>query len=185
MDTKVILDNQLLNITLKRLCHQLIENNPTFDDVVLIGIQPRGGFLVDKVADLLLKTKKIKVRKGKLDVTYHRDDFRTRSKPIEASTTEIDFLVEDYKVILVDDVLFTGRTIRAAMDALLSFGRPKKVELMVLVDRRFNRQLPIQPDYTGIDVDTIDEAFVKVEWKEIEDGKDDTVWLMRKKDNTE
>lgn len=112
-----------------------------------------------------------KIEYGKLDITFYRDDFRIRKAPLKANTTEIDFLVEDKKVILVDDVLYTGRTVQAALTALQHYGRPKSVELMTMVDRRFNRHLPIQSDYTGMTIDALDEAYVKVEWVE-EEGID-------------
>jgi len=155
-----------------RLCHQLIENYHIFEDACLIGVQPRGVFFADRIYKKLTNTLKIKnIEYGKLDITFHRDDFRTREKPLKASVTEIDFLVEGKKVILIDDVLYTGRTIQAAMSALQHYGRPEKVELVAMVDRRFNRHLPIQSDYIGLTIDAIDEAYVKVEWEE-QDGQD-------------
>lgn len=111
---------------------------------------------------------------GNLDITFYRDDFRRREKPLIPSATNIDFVIENKKVVLVDDVLYTGRTIRSGMDALLAFGRPRKVELLVLVDRRFRRDLPIQADYVGQTVDTLVSERVSVEWKEIE-GEDKVV----------
>lgn len=111
---------------------------------------------------------------GNLDITFYRDDFRRRENPLIPSATNIDFVIENKKVVLVDDVLYTGRTIRAGLDALLAFGRPEKVELLTLIDRRFNRDLPIQPDYVGKTVDTLVSERVSVEWKEIE-GEDKVV----------
>mgnify|MGYP000406150163 FL=1 len=104
---------------------------------------------------------------GKLDITFYRDDVRTSLHV--ANKTDIPFSIEEKNVILIDDVLWTGRTIRAALDALLDFGRPSKVELCVLIDRRFSRQLPIQPDYTGRAIDTITSQKVKVFWQEKDD----------------
>ena len=109
-----------------------------------------------------------KIDYGKLDITFYRDDFRTREVPLKASSTELDFLVEGKDVILIDDVLYTGRTIQAGLSALQHYGRPREVKLLSLIDRRFNRHLPIQSDYIGLRVDAIDEAYVKVEWEEVE-----------------
>jgi len=167
---KIILEGKQFEVTILRLCHQLIEVHDDFKDSVIIGLQPRGIYLATRIAAELrkiLKNKKVKC--GNLDITFYRDDFR-RKELIPNSTT-IDFTIEDKNVILVDDVLFTGRTIRAGLDAMLAFGRPKDVELLVLVDRRFSRNLPIQAKYTGIVIDSIESQNVKVEWKEL-DGKD-------------
>jgi pyrimidine operon attenuation protein/uracil phosphoribosyltransferase len=105
---------------------------------------------------------------GSLDITFFRDDFRRREEPISPNQTDINFLVEGKKVVFIDDVLYTGRSIRAGMDAINSFGRPKQIELLVLIDRRFSRELPIEPNYVGKTVDAIDSEKVVVEW-------DDTV----------
>lgn len=160
---KTILNKYQLNITIERLAYQLIENYVELNSVVLVGIQPRGIFLADKIFELLQKMNpEQKIRYGKLDITFYRDDIR---KELHApNQTEMLFSLEDKNVILVDDVLYTGRTIRAALDALLAFGRPKKVELCVLINRRFSRQLPIQPDYCGKSIDSIISQKVKVEW---------------------
>ncbi len=170
MKTKILLEKALFEITLKRLAHQLIEVHDDFKESVIIGLQPRGIYLarrIQKELQGILKTKSILC--GDLDITFHRDDFR--KKELIPNKTNIDFLIEDKNVVLVDDVLFTGRTIRAGLDALIDFGRPKDIELMVLVDRRFSRHVPIQAKYTGIKVDSISSQNVKVEWKETE-GKD-------------
>jgi pyrimidine operon attenuation protein/uracil phosphoribosyltransferase len=159
-----LLDAKRMDLTLRRLCHQLIENYDQFEDTCIIGIQNRGGFLSDRIQKVLKELKYDKFLYGKLDITFYRDDFRTREQPLAAHETQIDFLVEDKKLILVDDVLFTGRTVQAALTALQHFGRPKEVELLVLVDRRFHRQLPLEADYVGVQVDALDDAYVKVEW---------------------
>ena len=112
-----------------------------------------------------------KIALGYLDITFFRDDFRRTDKPLEANKTQIDFLVENKKVIFIDDVLYTGRSIRAALTAVQSFGRPSGIELLVLIDRRFSRDLPIQPDYRGRQVDAINNEKVKVSWSE-QDGED-------------
>ncbi len=119
------------------------------------------------------------IENGKLDITFYRDDFRLRSKPLRASVTEMDFLVENKKVVLMDDVLYTGRSVQAALTALQHYGRPRRIELLSLVDRRFNRDLPIKADYTGIRVDALDEAYVRVEWQEIQ-GEDQVLLFPQK-----
>ncbi|MFW2477810.1 MAG: bifunctional pyr operon transcriptional regulator/uracil phosphoribosyltransferase PyrR [Sediminibacterium sp.] len=162
---KTILSGQQLALTVKRLAHQILENNATLDNTVIIGLQPRGIFLSDRiVTELASLVNKDTIEYGKLDITFYRDDVR-KSLHI-ANTTDIPFSLENKHVILIDDVLYTGRTIRAALDALLAFGRPSKVSLCVLIDRRFSRELPIQPDFTGKTIDTIISQKVKVCWKE-------------------
>ncbi|MBT8266156.1 MAG: bifunctional pyr operon transcriptional regulator/uracil phosphoribosyltransferase PyrR [Bacteroidia bacterium] len=177
MSQKVLLNAKEVNIILHRLACQLIENHDDFSNTVLIGIQPRGKFLVDRLAKMLREEYKIKeVQLGYLDITFYRDDFRRGDKTLEANTTEISFIVENKNVVFVDDVLFTGRSIRAALTAIQSFGRPNEIELLVLIDRRFSRHLPIQPDYRGRQVDAINKEKVKVNWKENE--KEDSVYLI-------
>ncbi len=162
---KTILDKNNLDLTIQRLSHQLLENHGDFSETVLIGLQPRGIYLADKIVSQLKSLNpKYKIQYGKLDITFYRDDIRKQLHV--ANHTDISFSIEDKKVILIDDVLYTGRTIRAALDALLSFGRPKKVELCVLIDRKFSRQLPIQPDYWGKAIDSIVSQKIKVEWDE-------------------
>ncbi|TAG08405.1 MAG: bifunctional pyr operon transcriptional regulator/uracil phosphoribosyltransferase PyrR, partial [Sphingobacteriia bacterium] len=149
-----ILSEQQMALTVKRLAHQMLENNAALENTVLIGLQPRGIYLSDRiVAELKEMLPKKKLHYGKLDITFYRDDVR-KSLHI-ANATDIPFSVEGKTVILIDDVLYTGRTIRAALDALLDFGRPSKVALCVLIDRRFSRELPIQPDFAGKAIDTI------------------------------
>ncbi|MGB4848423.1 MAG: bifunctional pyr operon transcriptional regulator/uracil phosphoribosyltransferase PyrR [Saprospiraceae bacterium] len=169
---RIILSEQKLNLVLDRLTHQLLEHHGDFSDTCLIGIQPRGKPLSDRIVRRLGTLGKLhNLQYGLLDITFHRDDFRTRNEPLKASVTKIDFLVDHKKVILIDDVLYTGRTIQAAISALQHFGRPEKIELLVLIDRRFNRDLPIQSDYAGMVVDALDQAYVKVEWQEDGGGK--------------
>lgn len=158
-----ILDKQQLHLTILRLSHQLLENHLDLKDVVFIGMQPRGVNVANKIVESVkhLCPNEI-IQYGLLDITFYRDDIRNELH--KASKTEIPFSIEGKQVILIDDVLYTGRTIRAALDALQDFGRPQKVELCVLVDRRFNRELPIQPDYYGKAIDTIISQKVKVEW---------------------
>ena len=160
---KIILDKHQLHLTILRLSHQLLENQLNLNDVVFIGLQPRGVKVSDKIiASIKQLCPDEKVKYGILDITFYRDDIRDELHV--ANKTDIPFSIEGKKVILIDDVLYTGRTIRAALDALQDFGRPQKVELCVLVDRRFNRELPIQPDYCGKAIDTVISQKVKVEW---------------------
>ncbi|RVT74986.1 bifunctional pyr operon transcriptional regulator/uracil phosphoribosyltransferase PyrR [Flavobacterium sufflavum] len=177
MTQKVLLNSKEVNIILHRLACQLIEKHLDFKDTILIGIQPRGTFLAERLKEVLEKeydTPKIKL--GYLDITFFRDDFRRTEKPLEANKTNINFIVENKKVIFIDDVLYTGRSIRAALTAIQSFGRPSGIELLTLIDRRFSRDLPIQPDYRGRQVDAINDEKVKVSWKE-NDGED-AVYLV-------
>lgn len=179
MSQKVLLSAKEINIILHRLACQLIENHLDFKDTVLIGIQPRGVRVAERLKNILEEAYRIEqIKLGYLDITFFRDDFRRGEKPLEANKTRIDFLVEGKKVVFIDDVLYTGRSIRAALTAIQSFGRPEEIELLTLIDRRFSRHLPIQPDYRGRQVDAINEEKVKVTWKEQEG--EDTVFLINK-----
>ncbi len=166
---RVIIREERFQLTIDRLCYELIEKCSHFSEICFIGIQPRGSLLSDRIYSRLQELMQgVKMWYGKLDITFYRDDFRTRQKPLRASVTEMNFLVEGKHVVLIDDVLYTGRTVQAALTALNHYGRPKEVELMVMVDRRFNRALPIQADYIGITVDALEHAYVRVGWKEQE-----------------
>jgi len=174
---KSLFTRQHLQITIERLAHELIENHLDFADTVLIGMQPRGVYLSNRIYQKLKDLMpEVTIPYGTLDITFYRDDFNTSPELHIAKETQIDFSLENKKVILVDDVLYTGRTIRAGLDALLDFGRPESVELLVLIDRRFSRELPIQPDYVGMTVDSVAAQKVKVLWKE-KDKKDEVVML--------
>ncbi|MDU8887251.1 bifunctional pyr operon transcriptional regulator/uracil phosphoribosyltransferase PyrR [Yeosuana sp. MJ-SS3] len=177
MSQKVLLNAKEVNIILHRLACQLIEKHTDFTDTVLIGIQPRGKFLANRLVKILSEAYKIKnIQLGYLDITFYRDDFRRGDKPLEANTTEVDVIIENKKVVFIDDVLYTGRSIRAALTAIQSFGRPKEIELLTLIDRRFSRHLPIQPDYKGRQVDTINEEKVVVNWQE--NNGEDKIYLI-------
>lgn len=170
---KSILSEQQLAITIKRLAHQILENHVGLANTVLIGLQPRGIYLSDKVAEEIKKEiHQEKIPYGKLDITFYRDDIRKELH--NANQTDIPFSIEGKNVILIDDVLYTGRTIRAALDALLDFGRPEKVELCVLIDRRFSRQFPIQADYVGKSIDSIVTQKIKVFWMK-KDNKEEVI----------
>jgi pyrimidine operon attenuation protein/uracil phosphoribosyltransferase len=177
MSSRLILNEKNFDITVNRLCFELIENHDDFADTVIIGLQPRGVNLAQRITGKLRQfLPQRNIVSGNLDITFFRDDFRRRENVLVPSATQIDFIIENKKVILVDDVLYTGRTIRAALDAILAFGRPAKVELAVLIDRKFSRHVPIEPNYVGKAIDTIMSDKVKVLWQET-DQKDE-VWLF-------
>ena len=178
MQKKLILDSDLLTITLDRLCQELIENHGDFEQTILLGLQPRGIFLAEWLQEKLNIACNKEIPLGYLDATFHRDDFRRREIPAKASETKVPFLIEGKKVVLIDDVLYTGRTVRAALDAMIAFGRPEKVELLVLIDRKHTRELPISADYVGKYVNTLDSQKVLVEM----DGghKHNKIWLINK-----
>lgn len=179
MSKKTLLNSKDIEIILHRLACQLIENHNDFSNTVLIGLQPRGVFLANRLSDLLKNEYNIDdLKLGLLDITFYRDDFRRKETPLAAETTKIDFLIEGKKVVIIDDVLYSGRSIRAALTALQSYGRPENIELLVLIDRRFSRHLPIQPNYRGRQVDAINEEKVLVTWKET--NKKDAVYIEQK-----
>jgi len=179
MSKKILLNSKDIEIILHRLACQLIENHNDFCDTVLIGLQPRGSFLANRLVQLLENDYGIKdLKLGLLDITFYRDDFRRRPEPLAATSTKINFLIEDKKVVIIDDVLYSGRSVRAALTAIQSFGRPSTIELLVLIDRRFSRHLPIQPNYRGRQVDAINEEKVLVTWKETHEI--DAVYLEQK-----
>lgn len=172
MSSKTLLTSLEVDIILHRLACQLVEKHLDFSETKIIGLQPRGTKLAERLVKILQEEHQItSIQWGALDITFFRDDFRRNEKPLEANRTQINFLVENQRVIFIDDVLYTGRSINAALAAIQSFGRPKEVELLVLIDRRFSRHLPIQPDYRGRQVDVINNEKVKVCWKEY-DGED-------------
>lgn len=176
MRKKLIFDSRQLEITLNRLCQQLIENHLDFRNSVIIGLQPRGIFLATAIHQKIKKLSKKDIPLGFLDVTFHRDDFRRRELPVKASETTIDFVIEGKNVILIDDVLYTGRTVRSAMDAMLSYGRPAKVELLVLIDRVRTRDLPISADYVGKAVNTVSSQKILVQLKQ-QGASQNQIWL--------
>ena len=173
---KAILTETQVALSIKRLAYQIFENHFQLNNTALIGIQPRGIYVSDRLVESLKTMVQQPVLYGKLDITFYRDDIRKNLHL--ANQTHIPFSIENKNVIIVDDVLWTGRTVRAALDALQDFGRPAKVELCVLIDRRFNLQLPIQADYTGRAIDSFTSQKVLVKWQE-KDGKDEVI-LMEK-----
>ena len=167
MPKKVLLDSKKIDIILNRLVCQLVENHKDFDNTVLIGLQPRGAFLIDKILEIFNKEyPTIDIKSGILDFTFFRDDFRRSEKTLSASSTNINFSVENKNVVLIDDVLFTGRSIKAAMSSMDSYGRPNSIELLVLIDRRYKREIPIEANYCGAKIDTFKGDRVNVVWGE-------------------
>ena len=179
MAHRVLLSHKKMEIILKRLASQLIEKFNDFNEVVLVGLQPRGIFLLNRLVKLLKNDYGLKnITNGKLDITFFRDDFRRFDKTLAPSSSEMELTIEGKSVIIIDDVLFTGRSIRAALTALDHYGRPNDIQLLVLIDRRFSRDLPIQPDYTGVQVDALEGDKVRVEWRE--QAKQDTVFIEKR-----
>jgi pyrimidine operon attenuation protein/uracil phosphoribosyltransferase len=177
---KILLQDQRFALTIERLCHQLMEDLGDLSNVCLIGIQQGGVALSARIHERLLELSGLPaISYGRLDITFYRDDFRRHDKPLSPHKNDMNFLVDNKKVLLIDDVLYTGRTIQAALAALQDYGRPESVELLALVDRRFNRHLPIQADYIGLSVDAMDEAYVKVRW--LENDGEDSILLYDKK----
>jgi len=175
-ERRLIVETKQLPIIIDRLCAQLMERHGNFENTVLIGLQPRGTQLAARIHQKIEKLTGHPVTFGLLDVTFYRDDFRRREEPLIPSETRIDFSIEGKEVVLIDDVFFTGRTIRAGLDALIDFGRPAKVELLVLIERRYSQEFPVKPDFLGKRVNTAENEKILVEWKEV-NGKDN-IWIV-------
>ena len=176
---KPLLDAEAISRTLSRIAHEILERNEDVGDVVLVGIHTRGVPLARRLRELVAERSGVDCPVGALDITFHRDDAHVRperARQPEVRATEIPVSLEGRTVVLVDDVLYTGRTIRAAIDALLEFGRPARVQLAVLVDRG-HRELPIRPDYVGKNLPTARDERIQVELVEV-DGLD-RVLLVR------
>ena len=176
-NARVISEKAHFDLVIERLCYQLIEDFDDFGNACFVGIQTGGVQLAERLMGKLTeilrgldsssKSEKLfDIPLGKLDITFYRDDFRTSKKPLAANINDMPFIIENQRVILVDDVLYTGRSVQSALTALNHYGRPKSIKLLVLVDRRFNRQIPIRPDYIGVSIDALDEAYVRVDWAE-------------------
>lgn len=168
-----ILDNESIERALKRMAHEIVENVKTMDNTVIVGIKNRGAYIAERIADKIKDVAGKRPPVGALDITLYRDDLTQASEQPVVHATEITFDIEGKRVVLVDDVLFTGRTIRCALDALIDFGRPKQIQLAVLVDRG-HRELPIRADYVGKNVPTSEKEVVEVRLVE-PDGKDEVV----------
>ena len=176
MKPKKILGANEISTILNRLSFQLIEDHSSFKNTVLVGIQPRGSLLAKRIATLINnynKSNNLKI--GYLDITFFRDDFRRSEKVLKANSTKLDFSIENQTVVLVDDVLFTGRSIKAAMSSIDTYGRPNSIELLVLIDRRFKREIPIEANYCGAKIDTFKGDRVKVLWGE--QLKDNVIYI--------
>jgi len=168
-----ILDKDTINRSLMRIAHEILEKNKGTQDLCLVGIRNRGAYLAKRLADCIEQIEKEKVLVGILDITLYRDDLTLVAAQPVVHKTEINFDIEDKNLVLVDDVLYTGRTIRAAMDALMDFGRAKSVQLAVLIDRG-HRELPIRADYVGKNIPTAQKETVEVRLEE-SDGVDEVV----------
>lgn len=180
-DHRILVDGGLFSIIIQRLTLQLIEDYGRFENTALIGIQPRGAKLLDRIASRIEEELDSDLSYGKLDISFYRDDYRRGENILQTYSTDINFTIEGKTVVLIDDVLYTGRSVNAALSALNHYGRASKVALLTLVNRRFDRQLPIMPNYVGLEVDALDHSYVKVNWKETE-GSDGVV-LKRDKDD--
>ena len=165
MSRHILFNHSQVNICLERLAYQLLENHSHFSETVLVGLQPRGKFLSQNIVNVLKEKYGLKkIDYGYLDITFFRDDFRTKTDILIPNETNSKLNVDGKKVVFIDDVLYTGRTIRAALTAIESFGRPKSIELLILVNRRYSRELPIQADYKGFNVDVYEDQKVYVNW---------------------
>lgn len=152
-ETTEVMDQKKVQRALMRIAHEIIERNSGAENLAIIGIKTRGDYLADRVAENIKKVENVDVPVGYMDITFYRDDVHTRFEQPEVHKTEVLFPIDDKVVVLVDDVLFTGRTIRAALDQVIDFGRPKAIQLAVLVDRG-HRELPIKADYVGKNIPT-------------------------------
>jgi pyrimidine operon attenuation protein/uracil phosphoribosyltransferase len=169
------MDAEAIRRALQRIAHEIIERNPQLTHVVLAGIPSRGVEIAQRIAGFIQQIRKINVETGVIDVAMHRDDVGTRSELPIVRESKLPLPLEERTVVVVDDVLYTGRTVRAAMDAINSFGRPSRIQLAVLIDRG-HRELPIRPDYVGKNLPTSGNEKVKVQLQET-DEKPDAVWL--------
>jgi pyrimidine operon attenuation protein/uracil phosphoribosyltransferase len=176
MDIKAkIIDEEGLTRIITRMAHEILEKNKGSQNLVLMGMKTRGEFLGQRIFEKIKEIEKIELPNGVLDVTLYRDDFRTRLKQPQVSVSNITFDINEKDVIIIDDVLYTGRTVRSALNALMDFGRPRTIQLCVLVDRG-HRELPIRADYIGKNIPTSNQEEIKVKMKEI-DGED-AIYLM-------
>lgn len=170
MQTKEVVDNVTMKRALTRITYEIIERNHGIQDIVLIGIKTRGIYIANRIAERLKQLEQLDIPVGELDITLYRDDMKDQKEEPELHSSNIPFSLEGKEVILVDDVLFTGRTIRAALDAIMDQGRPRKISLAVLVDRG-HRELPIRADYVGKNIPTAMTEEIIVEMEE-KDGQD-------------
>jgi len=173
MPAKTVMDSDSVNRTISRIVNQILERNNGAWDLAIIGIRTRGVYIAERIVREIEKLEGIRPPMGILDISFYRDDLMRKTEWPNVKKTEIPFPVEDKKVILVDDVIYTGRTIRAAIDEIMDYGRPSSIQLVALVDRGL-RELPIQPDYVGSKLDTLSSEEVNVRLREA-DGKDEVI----------
>ena len=172
-----VMDAEAMRRALRRVAHEIIERNPHLEKIVLAGIPSRGVEIARRIASFVQEIEKIEIETGVIDVAMHRDDVGTRRELPVVRASKLPSPLEGRTVVIVDDVLYTGRTVRAAMDAINSFGRPARIQLAVLVDRG-HRELPIRPDYVGKNLPTASGEQLQVRLQET-DNKPDAVWLER------
>ena len=177
IESRQILNNKQIDIIITRLCHQLIENHQDFSNTVVVSLLPRGQQVANKIINKLEDVIGNKINCGELDISFYRDDLRRNREPIVPRKMNMNISVDNKQVVIIDDVLYTGRSVRSAIDALMPFGRPKSIELLVLIDRRLSRHLPIQPDYVGKVIDSIDSEKVIVSIDE--DDKKDNIIILK------
>ena len=176
---RIILDYKKVDLILTRMCHELVEKHHNFENSVIIALQPRGILLGKAILSKLEGLFNIKANYGELDATFHRDDFRRTDKPLIPNKMEMNFPIEGKHIILIDDVLFTGRSIRASLDAINDYGRPASIELLTLINRKYKREVPIHPDYIGEHVDSRTDDFVKVDWN----NEKCKIWIITENKN--
>ncbi|MGI9534488.1 MAG: bifunctional pyr operon transcriptional regulator/uracil phosphoribosyltransferase PyrR [Thermodesulfobacteriota bacterium] len=175
MKKKTLINSKEIDRKILRIVHEIIEKNSGVNDIAVIGIKSRGEYIGKRITDKLNKLEKKKVPFGTLDITLYRDDLRNNLNLPELKGTDINFDIDKLKIILVDDVLYTGRTIRAAIDAIMALGRPSNIQLAVLIDRGL-RELPIQPDFAGLVIETSNKEKIEVHLKE-HDKKEEVVLI--------
>ena len=171
---RIILEYKQVDLILTRICHQLVEDHGDFNHTAILALKPKGILLGKAIVQKLETLFGIHATYGELDTTFHRDDFRRSDKLLIPNEVNIDFEIENKRIILVDDVLYTGRSIRAALDAVNDYGRPASIELVTLINRKYKREVPIQPDYIGENIDSRTDDYVKVEW----DNNQCKVWII-------
>ena len=176
-NNKILMDSEGLDRSITRMAYEILEKNKGVEGLAFVGIRTRGVFLAQRLRDKISETEKKEIPLGILDITLYRDDFKSSQPKPLLGKTEIPFSIDDQKVILVDDVLFTGRTIRAAMDALIDFGRPKMIQLAVLIDRG-HRELPIRADFVGRNLPSLPWEAISVRLTE-KDGKDEVILKIK------
>ena len=172
---ELLMDSQGIDLALTRITHQVIEQNRDFSTFGVVGMQTRGVYLARRIAQRINQIENLALETGVLDITLYRDDYRVALRQPEVKVTDIPFNINGMNILLVDDVLYTGRTVRAALDALMDFGRPKSIQLAVLMDRG-HRELPIRADFVGKKITTMNNQVVSLKVSEV-DGED-SIWLM-------